>query len=174
MPAKVRQRGAALMKAIQLEMPDVKILTLFGMTYLKKQNEQGRTLEQVEWALLGAFIDGMLTEMNPRAELIDGNEPSYCPTHRNLTPSKALKTPPAISFRSKTVPSTMRKSQPRTQSSSIGCSGCTTPTTSTVCSVATCGMPTRARASHVPRAENQRRVRLGVQRADELVGDGVT
>ncbi len=75
--AKVRQRGAAFLDAIQLELPDVKILTLFGVTYLKQQLEQGRTLEQVEWALLGAFIDGMLDVIGAKAELIDGNEPSY-------------------------------------------------------------------------------------------------
>ncbi len=75
--AKVRQRGAAFLNAIQLEMPDVKILTLFGMTYLKKQLEGGKPLEQVEWALLGAFIDGMLDVIGEKAELIDGNEPAY-------------------------------------------------------------------------------------------------
>jgi hypothetical protein len=76
MQAKVRQRGAAFLNAIQLEIPDVKILTLFGMTYIKKQAEQ-TGLANVEWALLGSFIDGMLDVINPRAELIDGNEPSY-------------------------------------------------------------------------------------------------
>jgi PA14 domain len=74
--AKVRQRGAAFLNAIQLEMPEVKILTLFGMTYIKKQAEQ-IGLEKVEWTLLGSFIDGMLDVINPRAQLIDGNEPSY-------------------------------------------------------------------------------------------------
>ena len=75
--AKVRQRGAAFLGAIQLEMPEVNILTLFGMTYIKKQLEGGKPLEQVEWALPGAFIDGMLDVIGPRAELIDGNEPAY-------------------------------------------------------------------------------------------------
>ena len=75
--AKVRQRGAAFISTIQLEILDVKILTLFGMSYIKRQVEQGRSLERVEWVLLGAFIDGMLDAIGPRAELIDGNEPSY-------------------------------------------------------------------------------------------------
>ena len=75
--AKVRQRGGTFLSAIQLEMPEVKILTLFGMTYIKKQLEGGKPLEAVEWALLGAFIDGMLDVIGPRAELIDGNEPAY-------------------------------------------------------------------------------------------------
>ena len=74
--AKVRQRGATFLNALQLEMPDVKILTLFGMTYIKKQAEQ-ISLDKVEWALLASFIEGMLDVINPRAELIDGNEPSY-------------------------------------------------------------------------------------------------
>jgi PA14 domain len=74
--AKVRQRGAAFLNAIQTEMPDVKILTLFGMTYIKKQAQQ-TILEQVEWTLLASFIDGMLDVINPRAQLIDGNEASY-------------------------------------------------------------------------------------------------
>ncbi|PNY79668.1 NPCBM/NEW2 domain-containing protein [Deinococcus koreensis] len=75
--AKVRQRGAAFLSTIQAEMPDVQMLTLFGMTYLKKQADQRGGLEQVEWGLLASFIEGMLDVIGPQARLIDGNEPSY-------------------------------------------------------------------------------------------------
>jgi hypothetical protein len=75
--AKVRARGAAFLNAIQTEMPEVKIMTLFGMTIVKAQAAANGSLEKADWALLGAFIDGMLDVINPKAELIDGNEGSY-------------------------------------------------------------------------------------------------
>jgi hypothetical protein len=75
--AKVRQRGAAFLSAIQTQMPEVKIMTLFGTSIVKAQAEEKDSLEKADWALLGAFIDGMLDAINPKSELIDGNEGSY-------------------------------------------------------------------------------------------------
>lgn len=75
--AKVRSRGAAFLNAIQSEMPEVKIMTLFGMSIIKAQAEESKSLERADWALLGSFINGMLDVINPKAELIDGNEGSY-------------------------------------------------------------------------------------------------
>ncbi len=75
--AKVRQRGGEFMNAIQAEMPDVKILTLFGVSYIKMRANQSGNLESVDWVLLASFIDGMLSTINPQAQLIDGNEFSY-------------------------------------------------------------------------------------------------
>jgi hypothetical protein len=75
--AKVRQRGGEFMNAIQSEMPEVKILTLFGVSYIKMRANQSGNLEGVDWVLLASFIDGMLSTINPQAQLIDGNEFSY-------------------------------------------------------------------------------------------------
>lgn len=75
--AKVRSRGAAFLNAIQTDMPEVKIMTLFGMGIVKAQADEKGNLEKADWALLGSFIDGMLDVINPKAELIDGNEGSY-------------------------------------------------------------------------------------------------
>ncbi len=75
--AKVRQRGAAFLSAIQTELPDVKILTLFGVSIVKAQAEEAGSLEKADWVLLAAFIDGMLDVINPQAQLIDGHEGSY-------------------------------------------------------------------------------------------------
>jgi hypothetical protein len=75
--AKVRQRGAAFLSAIQSQMPEVKIMTLFGMGIVKAQAEEKGSLEKADWVLLGSFIDGMLDVINPKSQLIEGNEGSY-------------------------------------------------------------------------------------------------
>ncbi len=75
--AKVRQRGAAFLNAIQAELPNVKILTLFGVSHIKAQAEEKGSLEKADWVLLASFIDGMLDVINPQAQLIDGHEGSY-------------------------------------------------------------------------------------------------
>jgi hypothetical protein len=75
--AKVRQRGAAFLSAIQSQMPEVKIMTLFGTSIVKAQAEGTGNLEKADWVLLASFIDGMLDVINPKSQLIDGNEGSY-------------------------------------------------------------------------------------------------
>lgn len=77
--AKVRQRGAAFLNAVQAEMPNIKIMLLFGATIVKAQTEEysGGALQNAEWALFAAFIDGMLDVIGPQVQLIDGNEGSY-------------------------------------------------------------------------------------------------
>lgn len=75
--AKVRQRGAAFLSVIQSQMPEVKIMLLFGASLVKAQAESAGALEKADWVLLASFIDGMLDVINKEAELIDGNEGSY-------------------------------------------------------------------------------------------------
>jgi hypothetical protein len=75
--SQVRKRGAAFMKAIQKEMPKVKILTLFGMSYVKAEAEAKGSVDKIDWVLYPAFFDGMLDVIGPEAQLIDGNESSY-------------------------------------------------------------------------------------------------
>jgi hypothetical protein len=75
--AKVRERGAAFMTAVQAELPTVKILTLFGPSIVKSQAEERGSLDKADWALFASFLDGMLDVIGPQARIIDGNEPSY-------------------------------------------------------------------------------------------------
>jgi hypothetical protein len=75
--AKVRERGAAFMSAVQAELPTVKILTLFGPSIVKSQAEERGSLEKADWALFASFVDGMLDVIGPQARIIDGNETSY-------------------------------------------------------------------------------------------------
>ncbi len=75
--AKVRQRGASFLEAVQSEMPDVTILMLFGVSIVQAQAAESGSVQTAEWALLASFVDGMLDVINPQAVLIDGNEGSY-------------------------------------------------------------------------------------------------
>jgi hypothetical protein len=75
--AQVRQRGAAFMQAIQSEMPNVKILTLFGMSLVKADSESKGSIDKIDWVLYPSFYDGMLDVIGPSVQLIDGNESSY-------------------------------------------------------------------------------------------------
>lgn len=77
--AKVRQRGAAFLSAVQAEMPNIKIMLLFGASIVKLQTEEysGGVLQNAEWALWPSFIDGMLDVIGPQVQLIDGDELSY-------------------------------------------------------------------------------------------------
>jgi hypothetical protein len=74
---KVRERGASFMKTVQDAKPDIKILMLFGLTIVHEQAQTRGSLEKADWALYASFIDGMLSVMGPKVELIDGNEQSY-------------------------------------------------------------------------------------------------
>ncbi len=79
--AKVRQRGAAFMSAVQREMPKVTILLLFGPSIVKEQADARGSLEKAIWALWASFIDGMLDTIGPDARLVEGNEQSYYNTY---------------------------------------------------------------------------------------------
>ena len=76
--AKARQRGKEYVKALQVHMPSITILTTFLYGYcwdycygdIQKQPDS-------EYALLPAFADGMLEALNAESLLIDGNETSY-------------------------------------------------------------------------------------------------
>ncbi len=74
---KVRERGAAFMKAVQNEKSNIKILMLFGAPIVKDQMKAQKSLENADWALWASFMDGMVEASGPKVELIDGNETSY-------------------------------------------------------------------------------------------------
>ncbi len=76
----VRSRGAAFMRALQAEVPNVRVLCLYFVASVRDDVEAGE-LEQSGNALLLAFADGMLDAINPNAEIIDGNETTYYNTN---------------------------------------------------------------------------------------------
>jgi hypothetical protein len=76
--SKVKERGASFMKTAQQEMPTIRILTLFNASIVESQVlERKGKREEAEWILLASFIDGMLSTIGPKAQIIDGNEVSY-------------------------------------------------------------------------------------------------
>ena len=78
--AQVRSRGASFMRALQSEMPNVRVFCLFFVASVREDLEAGY-LEQNGNALLLAFADGMLDAINPGAQIIDGNEYTYYNTN---------------------------------------------------------------------------------------------
>ncbi len=86
--AVVRTRGASFMRALQMEMPDVRVLTLFFVAIMRADVEAGE-LEQSGNALLLAFSNGMLDAIGPDAQIIDGNELTYYNTDAQEFDDKA-------------------------------------------------------------------------------------
>lgn len=77
--AKVRQRGAELMRAFEDRMPGATILTFFHVSLFDRyaalpESEQARRLERKSWGLMPDFFVGMLEGATPSARFIDGNE----------------------------------------------------------------------------------------------------
>ncbi len=79
--AKVRERGRAFMTAIQAEVPNPTMLLYFGLSIVRAQQEETGRLEDAEYALLAAFIDGWADVAQPGAKIIDGNEGAYYYLH---------------------------------------------------------------------------------------------
>jgi hypothetical protein len=79
----VRKRGAQFMQVLQQEMPGVKVLFAFQLSYLSDfmdeadPKERMNQLSKVEYGLLAPFFNGMLDVTQPNTRLIDGNERSY-------------------------------------------------------------------------------------------------
>jgi hypothetical protein len=82
--AQVRRRGAQLMRAMQEEMPQMKLLGLyqFSMPYTyaghaADPNERAVQVNKTAYSLMMPFLDGMLEAAGPGIQFIDGNEFSY-------------------------------------------------------------------------------------------------
>ena len=81
--AQVRKRGAQFMNAVQKEMPRLRLLTFFQLSLFRGlANETDATkrtqrLMDNHYALLPAFLNGMLDAAGPDVAIIDGNESSY-------------------------------------------------------------------------------------------------
>jgi hypothetical protein len=79
----VRKRGAQFMQVLQQELPGVKVLFTFQMSYLsdfmdeQDPKELMRQLSTAQYGLLAPFFNGMLDVIQPNTKLIDGNERSY-------------------------------------------------------------------------------------------------
>ncbi|MEG3934347.1 hypothetical protein QT990_24360 [Microcoleus sp. T3_B1] len=79
----VRQRGSQFMQALQQELPGVKVLALFQLSYLHRlldesdPQERRRKLSTHQYGLLAPFLNGMLDAASPNTRISDGNERSY-------------------------------------------------------------------------------------------------
>jgi hypothetical protein len=78
-----RKRGRQFIQAIELEFPDPRILTFFQMSLFlslfEPATDQARKEDLAErtYALLPAFLEGMLEGAGSHVEIIDGNENAY-------------------------------------------------------------------------------------------------
>ena len=82
-----RKRGRQFMKAIAEEYPDVTILMFMAASFAADDmwHQPGTKLEEVEFGLMPAFMDGMLDASTERARIIDGFERAYNMTeHRQF------------------------------------------------------------------------------------------
>lgn len=83
--AKVRERGAQFVHALEKELPNPKILTFYLLAMWKGRylcgalapGERMTALSSESYALYPAFINGMLDAAGTNTILIDGNEHSY-------------------------------------------------------------------------------------------------
>jgi hypothetical protein len=85
--AKVRERGAQLMRAFEDRMPGATILTFFHVSLFDRyatlaEAERARRLERESWGLMPDFFVGMLEGASAKARFIDGNENAYYYTSR--------------------------------------------------------------------------------------------
>lgn len=85
--AKVRQRGAQIMRAFEKELPGATILSFFHLSFvdryagLSDSDRAGRMIKE-RWGLMPDFFVGMLEGASPKARFIDGNESAYYYTSR--------------------------------------------------------------------------------------------
>lgn len=80
---RVRRCGAKFIQTLQRELPTMRLLTFFQLSLfralIETPNAEERThqLSQHHYALLPAFLNGMLDALKPTVTIIDGNEPAY-------------------------------------------------------------------------------------------------
>jgi hypothetical protein len=85
--AKVRERGAQLMRAFEKRMPGPTILTFFHVSLYDRfvalsEAARAERLAKEGWGLMPDFFVGMLEGASPKARFIDGNENAYYYTSR--------------------------------------------------------------------------------------------
>ena len=80
---KVRQRGRELMTTTRQILPDITILCLYGYAVVwnsvrnSANTRRVRSLEEVNYGLFPAFLDGLLEAASPQARIVDGYESAY-------------------------------------------------------------------------------------------------
>jgi hypothetical protein len=80
--AKVRERGAQLMRAFETPMPGATVLTFFHVSMFDRfatlpDAQRAERMAKEKWGLMPDFYVGMLEAASPKARFIDGNENSY-------------------------------------------------------------------------------------------------
>jgi hypothetical protein len=76
--SQVRKRGTEVMNAFQSEFPDAVIMLTFGHSMTWRHSlERKKAIQDSDYGLLGAFVDGMIAASNGRSRLVDGYELSY-------------------------------------------------------------------------------------------------
>jgi len=76
--AQVRRRGAQFMAALQSDAPDVTVMPMFSLGFVQAQAaENGGDRASVQYALVPAFVNGMLDVAGPGVRIVDGNELGY-------------------------------------------------------------------------------------------------
>jgi hypothetical protein len=79
-----RIRGKEFMQSLQSEFPDIKIFLTFAYSLSEQQTgADPKKLANTDYALLPAFLDGMLDVANPEVKIIDGHEMSYAYKNAN-------------------------------------------------------------------------------------------
>lgn len=81
--AMARQRGRELMQVTRAVFPDVTILCLYGYALVwsevrdAENSRPAKPLEEAQYGLYPAFLDGMLEASAPGATIVDGYETAY-------------------------------------------------------------------------------------------------
>ncbi len=81
--AMARKRGAMFARAVEAELPDPVILTFFQLSLFPQlclpmaPETRAARLAKHRYALLPAFLRGMLDAAGPNLKIVDGNESSY-------------------------------------------------------------------------------------------------
>lgn len=87
--AMARKRGAQFIKAAESEFPGLTVLTFFQLSYFSNllipmdPAKRAETLSSHYYALLPAFLNGMLDASTPAMQIVDGNESAYYYTDSN-------------------------------------------------------------------------------------------
>ena len=81
--AMVKQRAAQFIQAVEAELPKPVVLTFFQMSYFgdlcrpMPEEKRREWLSRRQYALLPAFLNGMLAAAGPGVRIVDGNEGAY-------------------------------------------------------------------------------------------------
>ncbi len=73
----VAKRGAAIMKAVSEEFPDITIMILFGYSGAFNGVPQHPVSREQSYTLISAFVDGLLSECGPNARVFDMHEQAF-------------------------------------------------------------------------------------------------